>query len=134
MSIRYTLIDPAVLMNAAGDDADGFRELLAMFLRIVPEMTRALEQAVHARRHDDIAHHAHSLKSCLSLVGAAGCSARLDQLERAARRQDPDCGAGFDQLHQALAAVIDEALRCQATGADGACTDQPSPSPHIHLE
>jgi HPt (histidine-containing phosphotransfer) domain-containing protein len=126
MSIRYTLIDPAVLMNAAGDDADGFRELLAMFLRIVPDMARELQQAVHDRRLDDIAHHAHSLKSCLSLVGAKSCSAQLEQLERAARRHAGDCGAGFEQLQQELTSVIAEALGCHAASAGGARTDHPN--------
>jgi HPt (histidine-containing phosphotransfer) domain-containing protein len=120
MSNQYTLIDPAVLMNAAGDDAEGFKELLAMFVRIVPGMVRELQQAVRDQRLDDIAQHAHSLKSCLSLVGATSCSAQLEQLERAARRHAGDCGAGFEQLQQELTAVIAEALGCQAACAGDA--------------
>jgi HPt (histidine-containing phosphotransfer) domain-containing protein len=117
MSIENRLIDPAVLMDAAGDDPAAFNELLATFLRIVPGMTRQLEQAARDGRHDDIAHHAHSLKSCFALVGAAGGAARLEQLERAARQQQHDCAGRFDALREELAAVIAEALGCCAARA-----------------
>ncbi|MGZ5199818.1 MAG: Hpt domain-containing protein [Telluria sp.] len=117
MTIAYQHIDPAVLMNAAGDDEEGFKELLAMFLRIVPGMLRELDQAVRDGRHADIAHHAHSLKGCLSLVGAAAGAARLEQLERAARTEAPDCGADFAALHQEINCVIAEALGCHAACA-----------------
>jgi HPt (histidine-containing phosphotransfer) domain-containing protein len=109
----YQRIDPAILMNAAGDNAQGFRELLAMFLRIVPEMAHALGEAVRCARHETIAHQAHSLKSCMSLVGAVGCSARLEALERSAR-QGADCGAHFAQLEDELDAVVAEARHCYA--------------------
>jgi HPt (histidine-containing phosphotransfer) domain-containing protein len=117
MTIDYKHIDPAVLMNAAGDDEEGFKELLAMFVRIVPPMLRELDQSVQDGRHADIGHQAHSLKSCLSLVGALGCGKRLEQLERAARNKAPDCGAGYAQLHQEITAVIAEALACHAATA-----------------
>ena len=115
--IAYRHIDPAVLLNAAGDDQQGFTELLAMFLRIVPPMLSELDEAVRDARVADIAHHAHSLKSCLSLVGALGCGARLEQLERAARSGAPDCGAGFAALHDEITCVIAEALGCHAATA-----------------
>lgn len=114
MSLAYHHIDPAVLMNAAGDDEAGFAELLAMFVRIVPDMARQLQDAVGHDRRDDIAQHAHSLKSCMSLIGAADCSAGLERLERAARTGAPDCGAGFDQLYELILAVLAEALGCHA--------------------
>jgi HPt (histidine-containing phosphotransfer) domain-containing protein len=110
----YQRIDPAVLMNAAGDDAQGFRELLAMFLRIVPEMAQALHDAVRDERADAIAHQAHSIKSCMSLVGALGCSARLEAIERNARQGGADCADLFVQLEGELAAVIVEARHCYA--------------------
>lgn len=117
MTSAYRHIDPAVLLNAAGDDQQGFNELLAMFLRIVPPMLSELEQAVLARRTDDIAHHAHSLKSCLSLVGAFATGARLEQLERAARTHAADCGAGFEALRDDITCVIAEALGCHTASA-----------------
>jgi HPt (histidine-containing phosphotransfer) domain-containing protein len=117
MTIDYKHIDPAVLMNAAGDDEEGFKELLAMFVRIVPGMLRELDEAVRDGRHADIGHHAHSLKSCLSLVGALDCGQRLEQLECAARTNAPDCAAGFEELHQAITCVIAEALACHAATA-----------------
>jgi HPt (histidine-containing phosphotransfer) domain-containing protein len=112
MSLQYKLIDPAVLMNAAGDDAEGFRELLAVFVRIVPEGLRRLQQAVAALDRAAMAQEAHSLKSCLSLVGATGCAARLEQLERAARTGQPHPAAQLDSLYDEMTAVIAEALDC----------------------
>jgi HPt (histidine-containing phosphotransfer) domain-containing protein len=117
MNAHYKLIDPDVLLNAAGNDAQGFHELLAMFLRIVPGMAGELRQAVSERRHEAIAHQAHSLKSCLSLVGATTCSAQLEKLERAARGQAGDCGARFELLNTQLGAVIAEAQDCYAASA-----------------
>jgi HPt (histidine-containing phosphotransfer) domain-containing protein len=117
MSLHYKLIDPAVLMNAAGDDAEGFRELLAMFVRIVPEGSRRLQLAIETLDQGAIAQEAHSLKSCLSLVGANGCAARLEQLERAARTRQLEPAAQFDNLYEELTAVIAEALDCHVQGA-----------------
>lgn len=114
MSIDYRHMDPAVLLNAAGDDQAGFVELLAMFVRIVPDMARQLRDAVEHGRSADVAQHAHSLKSCMALVGAFDCGAGLEQLERAARGGAPDSGAGFDQLYELILAVLAEALGCYA--------------------
>jgi HPt (histidine-containing phosphotransfer) domain-containing protein len=113
MSLQYKLIDPAVLMNAAGDDLDGFNELLAMFVRIVPQGVRQLQQAIEAGNGVAIAQEAHSLKSCLSLIGAAGCARRLEQLERVARTRQLDLAPGFDSLYEQLNGVIAEALACR---------------------
>lgn len=111
MSLHYKMIDPAVLMDAAGGDAEGFRALLAMFVRIAPEGLRRLQQAIEAKDEPAIAQEAHSLKSCLSLVGAAAAAARLAQLERAARTGQLDAAA-LDKLYEELIAVIAEALDC----------------------
>jgi HPt (histidine-containing phosphotransfer) domain-containing protein len=130
MSPIYSHIDPAVLMNAAGDDEAGFADLLAMFVRIVPDMARQLRDAVGEQRRADIAQYAHSLKSCMSLIGAADCGARLEQLERAARDDAPDGGAGFDQLYELILAVLAEALECHAatTRTPGSATPESSES------
>lgn len=114
MTLHYEKIDPAVLMDAAGDDLDGFGELLAMFLKIVPDGVRQLRQAVEAGNHAQVAEQAHSLKSCLALIGAQAAAARLAQLERAARAGQPVIAAGFDTLYDELVAVIAEALGCRA--------------------
>jgi HPt (histidine-containing phosphotransfer) domain-containing protein len=119
MSTEYKLIDPAALMNAAGDDFDDFKELLAMFLRIVPGIVGQLEQAVREGSLALVAQHAHSLKSCLSLVGAFACAARVEALERAALRRDGRCGAGFGGLREELDCVIAEARACHAATAQG---------------
>jgi HPt (histidine-containing phosphotransfer) domain-containing protein len=114
MTNVYRHIDPAVLMNAAGEDEEGFRELLGMFVRIVPPMLVELDQAVRDGRQADIGHHAHSMKSCMSLVGARAASKYLEQLERAARTGSPDCAEGYAGLHEEITAVIAEAMACQA--------------------
>lgn len=119
MSTEYTLIDPAALMNAAGDDVDDFKELLAMFLRIVPGIVGQLEQAVREGSHAIVAQHAHSLKSCLSLVGAFACAAQLEALERGALRREDDCGAGFGGLREELDDVIAEARACHVATTQG---------------
>lgn len=119
MNAEYKHIDPAALMNAAGDDMNDFKELLAMFLRIVPGIVGQLEQAVREGSLAIVAQHAHSLKSCLSLVGAFASAAQLEALERAALRRDARCGAGFDGLREELDAVVAEARACQAATAQG---------------
>jgi HPt (histidine-containing phosphotransfer) domain-containing protein len=124
MNTEYTLIDPAVLMNAAGDDVEDFKELLAMFLRIVPDIVGQLEQAVREDSLALVAQHAHSLKSCLSLVGAVTCAAQLEALERAALRREAGCGAGFDGLREELDGVIAQARTCHAATAQGAPAGQ----------
>jgi HPt (histidine-containing phosphotransfer) domain-containing protein len=113
----YRHIDPAVLRNAAGDDDEGFKELLAMFVRIVPPMLVELDQAVRDGRYADISHHAHSMKSCMSLVGARAGSKCLEQLERAARTGASDCADGYAVLHEEITAVIADAMACEAATA-----------------
>lgn len=125
MTLAYRHIDPAVLLNAAGDDQAGFVELLAMFVRIVPDMARQLSDAVEHSRDADIAQHAHSLKSCMSLIGAAHCGAELERLERAARNGAGDCGAGFGRLYELILAVLAEALACHAATASHPGTASP---------
>lgn len=120
MSLTYRLIDPAVLLDAAGNDQEGFNELLALFLRVVPDGLRQLQLAVDAASQRDIAHHAHSLKSSLSLLGAHGPASRLEQLERAARTGQDAPGAGFAIIYEELIEVIAEALACRVTASQQA--------------
>ncbi|GAB3406093.1 Hpt domain-containing protein [Massilia agilis] len=120
MSLTYRLIDPAVLLDAAGNDQEGFIELLALFVRVAPDGLRQLQLAIDAASHRDIAHHAHSLKSCLSLVGAHGPAGRLEQLERAARAGQDLPGAGFTIVYEELIEVIAEALACRISASQPA--------------
>lgn len=113
----YRQIDPAVLMDAAGDSMEAFLQLLDVFLRIAPDMTARLDAAVQAGHSTGMAQEAHSLKSCLALVGAIDCARRVEHIERSARRDLAGDAAGFDQLRADIATVLREAQACRA-----ACT------------
>jgi len=86
---------PDAVREAAGDDEALVSELLAIFLRIVPPMNSRLRAAVHLHNTAAIAEEAHSMRSCLAVVGAGDLQERCKTLENAARRGQllPD-GAG----------------------------------------
>lgn len=112
--MQYQHIDPAVLMDAAGDDQAAFDELLGMFVHLAPGLLRELDDAVRGSRPEDASRHAHTLKSTLALVGAHAGAARLEQLDRRARLREPGLDRDFDDLYEHLLAVIAEALACRA--------------------
>ncbi|HWJ95533.1 MAG TPA: Hpt domain-containing protein [Telluria sp.] len=114
MNNDYQLIDPAVLMDATGGCNEGFLQLLEIFMRTVPDMARRLDAAVAAGMHADVAREAHSLKSCMALVGARATNARLTDIERAAVVHHTVDAAGWQQLRADLDRILDEARACQA--------------------
>jgi HPt (histidine-containing phosphotransfer) domain-containing protein len=117
MKNQYHLIDPEVLMDATGGSSEAFSELLEIFLRTVPDMLGRLDAAAAAGMHADLAREAHSLKSCLALVGALAAGARIGEIERAASSgQAPGDGA-WRALRADLDRILEEARRCQAEHA-----------------
>lgn len=122
MNNDYQLIDPAVLMEAAGDSEEGFLHLLEIFLRIVPEMTQRLDTAVASGDLAAQAREAHALKGCLALVGARDCAARTEALERGAKRGEQALdGAGWGALRTAIEGALAEARACHAAGGCQPC-------------
>ena len=118
MNNNYQLIDPAVLMDAAGEDTEAFLQLLEVFLRIVPEMAQRLDHAVQAGVHADLAREAHALKSCLALVGARTARARVEAIERDARREGvAAANDAYLELRCDLDAIVAEARACHAAAA-----------------
>jgi len=115
---RYLAIDPAVLMAAAGDRAT-FDALARTFLDCAPPLCAALQQALADGRHAAIGQHSHALKGMTVLVGAAGLTALLQQLETAARLGQPMPAAAT--LAPDFARVLREvALSLEHDGAAGA--------------
>lgn len=111
MSTPSTPFIPDALRDAAGDDEALISELLVIFLRIVPPMNSRLRAAMHAHNTAAIAEEAHSMRSCLAVVGAGGLQERCKALENAARRGQmlPD-GAGTrlcDEVDVLTAQVYD---------------------------
>ncbi|SFD55020.1 Hpt domain-containing protein [Massilia yuzhufengensis] len=75
-----------ILHDTAGGDDDLVDQLLAIYLRIVPPMNGRLRAALVAKHTAAMAEEAHSLRSCLAVVGANGLQERCKALENAARR------------------------------------------------
>jgi len=86
MSTPSAPFDPDVLRDTAGGDEELVSELLAIYLRIMPPMNSRLRAAVHAENTAAIAEEAHSMRSCLAVVGAGDLQERCKSLENAARR------------------------------------------------
>lgn len=88
-------------------------ELIEIFLRIVPPMAGRLRRAVGDFDPSSIAHEAHSLRSCLAMIGAAELQARCRLLEAEARCQDAplalDALALCDDIDIAVAEVRESA-------------------------
>lgn len=86
MSMIPSLFLPDDLLDAAGGDDTLVSELLAIYLRIVPPMNARLRAALHKGSPAAAAEEAHSMRSCLAVVGARALQERFKDLENAARR------------------------------------------------
>ena len=99
----------SALRDTASADMALMHELIEIFLRIVPPMAGRLRRAVGDFDASSIAHEAHSLRSCLTMIGAAELQARCRLLEAEARRQDIplalDALALCDDIDMAVAEV-----------------------------
>lgn len=83
-TIIYQVIDPAVLMQLAGD-RDTFRTLSQTFSEHAPGVFQRLEAALRSADHAAIAHESHALKNMTTMIGAQRLSALLQAMETAAR-------------------------------------------------
>ncbi len=100
---------PELLLETAGGDDSLVSELLAIYLRIVPPMNERLRTAIVAGHTAAMAEEAHSLRSCLAIVGADGLQERCKALENAARRGSPlpeGSGTGLSDDVDALTAQV----------------------------
>lgn len=96
-TIIYQAIDPAVLMQLAGDRAT-FRSLSQTFSEHAPGVFQRLQAAVRSADQSGIAHESHALKNMTTMVGAQRLSALLQTMETAAR--DSRVAAAADLLQQ----------------------------------
>lgn len=118
MNNDYRLIDPAVLLEAAGDSIEAFMHLLEVFLRVVPGMAQRLDAAIAAADLPGVAAEAHALKSCMAMIGAHDCAARIEAMERAARHgEHGGASAGWQALQATVGRVVDEARACESAYA-----------------
>lgn len=119
-----TLFVPAVLRETAGDDDALVRELLQIFLRVVPLMTARLHTALDAGHAADTAHEAHALRSCLSIIGATEAETRCRHLESAARAS----GVAWSAQGATLCADLEELVAevRQYAESNAAASHQPS--------
>jgi HPt (histidine-containing phosphotransfer) domain-containing protein len=109
--MEFLHIDPAVLLSAAAGDGETCRSLSRTYLDITPDMMAKLAAALLAGDKTGAALHAHALKGCTMLVGAAQLSAVLARTERLARRDDTpgdDFPALLPDIERLYALVADE--------------------------
>jgi HPt (histidine-containing phosphotransfer) domain-containing protein len=85
MMPRYQHINPAVLLDAAGQDIPTFLELSATFIDIAPPMYERLHHAVAAGQAADVTLQSHSLKGTVALIGADQLASMLGRIEALSR-------------------------------------------------
>jgi|SRR5450830_4959 len=93
MTPRYQHINPAVLLDAAGQDIPTFLELSATFLDIAPPMYERLHQAITAGQAAEVTLQSHSLKGTVALIGADQLASRLGRIEALSRK------ASLEEIH-----------------------------------
>lgn len=87
LSADQKLFDPAVLMDAVEQNKEAFDALSRVFLRTCPEIIQRLEEAIEIGSLIDMANQAHSLASCMFVVGAIRVGEKLEEIERDARQK-----------------------------------------------
>jgi len=93
---QYQQINPSVLLDAAGNDLEVFRDLSATFLEIAPAILSRLQQAIGEGNIANVTLESHSLKGTVALVGATQLTALLAQIEALSR------SAAIDQIKPML--------------------------------
>ncbi|MFL9879995.1 Hpt domain-containing protein [Herbaspirillum rhizosphaerae] len=93
MTPSYQHINPAVLLDAAGQDVQAFLELSATFLDIAPPMYERLRHAITASQAADITLQSHSLKGTVALIGADQLASMLGRIEALSRK------ASLEEIH-----------------------------------
>ena len=81
------LFDPAILMGAVEHNKESFDALSRVFLGICPELIQRLEEAIKIENFLDTANQAHTLASCMFVVGAIRVGEKLEEIERDARQK-----------------------------------------------
>ena len=87
LSADMKFFDPAVLMEAVEQNKELFGALSRVFLRICPEIIQRLEEAIEIENLLDTANQAHTLASCMFIVGAIRVGEKLEEIERDARQK-----------------------------------------------
>ena len=109
MSADIKLTDPLVLMRAVEHNKESFDAMSLVFLRICPEMIECLEEFVAIGNMVGIAHQAHSLASCLFIVGATSTGEKMQAIESDARQKVFNVShAEFAEIKTTLLLVMGE--------------------------
>jgi hypothetical protein len=111
MSVKMDarLTDSTMLLQAASDNKDAFRDLLRLFIAIFPDMVDRLACFFAAEDVANVAQQAHCVKGCLYLVGAMHSADKVEVIEAAARHDKVLCsGAEFEELMDQMRSVIEE--------------------------
>lgn len=117
MRHQFKIIQPDLLLHAAGDDAATYLHLLRTFLRIGPELIQEMQEAFSTKDAKRLSYHAHSLKNCIALLGAQEQSKMLATLESSARKNDTEFDFDFDSFNeivQQLQKIVQEVQECLA--------------------
>lgn len=103
------LTDQTMLLQAAGDNKDTFRDLLRLFVAIFPGMVDRLEHFFVAEDVANVVQQAHCVKGCLYLVGAMPSADKVEVIEMAARHDKALCSRlEFERLMDEMRCVIAE--------------------------
>jgi HPt (histidine-containing phosphotransfer) domain-containing protein len=103
-STVFRAIDPAVLMDAAGDPLV-YQALSQTFLDHAPQLFRDMTLALEKGELQAAGRHSHALKGMTVLIGAAELTSRLQQIEIAGRAgQRIECSG----LAELFALVLEE--------------------------
>lgn len=109
MTAQTSRFQPAVLLQAAGNNRDTFIHLLNTFLRIGPEIIQKMESAFKNKDSHELAKHLHYLKNCINLLGVTEQGAVLGSLESMAKKNefvfDVD---NFDALVRSMQKIIND--------------------------
>lgn len=115
MKQKFEFIKPEMLLHAAGNNHATFVHLLKTFLRIGPDMLKGVQDAFLQKDAIKLNYQVHSLKNCLSLLGAHEQSQALAMLESQSRKSDFGFDpASFDPVAQQIQTIIHEVADCLA--------------------
>ena len=108
-STVFRTIDPAVLMDAAGDQLV-FQALSQTFLDHAPVLFRDMTLALQKGDWQAAGRHSHPLNGITVLIGAAELTRRLQQIEIAGRAGQPIGSNGLAELFSLVLEEVAQAM------------------------
>ncbi|MFN8010128.1 MAG: PAS domain S-box protein [Holophagaceae bacterium] len=98
-------VDPAVLLELTGGDAEEARTVLAEFIEATLDDVALLRTEREAGRTQEMARQAHRIKGSSLTVGAAGLARLAKSLEQSAGLDAPETDALLDELARSVEAL-----------------------------